>query len=231
MTPIFTDDYYVFDYETAGLPNAGRNFRPLEIGALRFVGGRATVRTFLVNPFADDPQFAIDPGAEAVHHISADMVKTAGVAPDDATGRLLALLDGDLPIWTHNGTQFDFPLLRAECARGRRTAPTVVRQRDSAALYKGRKLGLRPDDFRDFNEFAETALSTRRRGLFFNLPLLVRELPLGIRQTEQGVDVDYDRLGLDPTEVDPLLRAGAHRTGFDVIATHALVQWLRTNPD
>lgn len=235
--PLFTNDYFVFDYETAGLPHSGASFRPLEVGVLRYLHGKATVRTFLVNPFADDPQFSIDPGAQNIHHIDDAMVKTAGVTPADAVDQMARLLQGDSPVWAHNGTPFDFPLLQAECARSAR--PGIIhtdRERDSAALYKGWKMNFDPKRYRSYRAFAEAVLATRRKGLYFNLNFLIRELDTGIKPTIStltdeiiSVEVDYDRLGLDRATTEPLLAQGFHRCGFDVIATHAVVLWMRNN--
>jgi len=228
----FTPDYFVLDYETGGLPNTD-NFRPIEVGLLSFRAGRATVDTFMVNPFVDDKFFSIHPTAQTVHGISAEMIRKDGLSPAAATARALATLTtGNEQIWTHNGWNFDFPLLEAECLRSGATPPAALRLRDSAAVYKALKLGIDPRNFASFNAFASHVFGMRRKGLFFNLMHIADELDLGVTllrdpQTQQVLraEIDHERLGLNPDDVRLIEQQGAHRAGFDVIVTHALVLW------
>lgn len=237
---VFTDDYYVFDYETGGfLETAGG--RPVEVGLLRYVNGVAKIHSYLVDPTQDDTSFVIDMGAQQAHGISLEMIKKAGCHPKQAAQVMLkAMDDADLPVWTHNGVRFDFPLLRKECQKYGLSPIESPRWRDSAAIYKAWKIGMYPDQYPSLVKFFQAALAVRRRGLLYNLAFLATELPLGVTLLDgdgnatkdigqvQGWSVD-PALGLDTTELQKVENQGLHRAAFDCVVTHGLVQWCKKN--
>jgi DNA polymerase III epsilon subunit-like protein len=230
---LFTDDYFVLDYETGGFAGTP-GFRPVEAALLTYRGGVVTLRHHVVDP-TDDPSFFVSPGAEDLHHIGMTKIAAEGVpAKHIAEGlqeKFAAL--PNLPIWGHNCVQFDRLLLERECDRYRLDKPNPFRWRDSAALYKAHKMAVAqlPDE-RYFEYFARV-LGMRRRGLYFSLKHVLETEKLGI--SVENVDVAPvvvvdPSLGVPQAVADEVVRLGAHRAAFDVLVTHALIQKMQADP-
>lgn len=233
---IFSDDYAVFDYETGGFLNT-RGGRPVEVGILMYRDGKARIHQHLVNPCADDEMFVISLDAEHIHGISHDLIEADGLHPKMSSRILLQGVE-DLPVWTHNGVKFDFELMKQECRRYGLTPIEMGRWRDTAALYKAWKIGKYPDQFPNLYTFMKSALNTRRRNLYFNLPYLTNELDLGVEILDEEGNPTGDlakaagwrvhpRLGIDEHELAKVENLGFHRAPFDCVVTHGLVQWCK----
>lgn len=233
---LFTPDYFVLDFETGGF--SGTNgFRPVEIAVLSFVGGKTSLRSTLVNPY-DDPYFEISPDAEQVHGISREKVLQHGQPAKDLMLGVHAYLNrpehAKLPIWAHNGVKFDFPLFNSEAARyGLPPLPTS-RLRDSAALYKGRAMGTKQQPGESMHAYFLRVLNTPKRGLLFNLKFISDTMFLGLNRKnpeDQNSELIADpSLGMSNETLQKLGSLGAHRAGYDVALTHALVQTFIHDP-
>ncbi len=236
---IFSDDYVVFDYETGGFLDTPGG-RPVEVGMLQYVGGVAKIHSHLVNPRADgDERFVISLDAEKIHGIGHDMLEDEGWHPEKSSSVLLRGLGDELPVWTHNGVKFDFKLMIEECRRFGLSPIPQARWRDTAALYKGWKVGKYPSDFANLVSFMDAALNVRRRGLYFSLTHLTAELDLGVKLFNEagnpitnkdehvaGWEVSPE-LGIPEDQLAKVESLGLHRAPFDCVVTHALVQWCK----
>lgn len=99
----------VFDTETTGTSNADEI---VEIGAAEYVCGERT-RTLSVYV---NPTCPMNPGAEAVHHLSLEFLRTHGVAPREALGRFFDFLGHDALVVAHN-VRFDVRMVTNECRK------------------------------------------------------------------------------------------------------------------
>ena len=110
-----------------------------------------------------------------------------------------ALETGDLPLVGHNVIRFDAPFLQAAVRRHLDTMKPAAfsnsRFVDTAALYKGWRLGTKPMAGEGHVEYAERVLNIRARGLRYSLEWCCQDL---------GVSVDDIEL---------------HRASGDVVAT------------
>ena len=222
---VFSDDYCVFDFETGGFLET-RGGRPIEQAVLRYVGGVAEIHTCLVNPFVDDRRFEIGAGAERVHGLSRVVVEDKGVHPSEALQVFHDVVGEAMPIWAHNGCGFDFLIHETESKRYESAPISRARWRDSAALYKGWKLGRLPKASESLPKYFDAVLKVRRRGLLFNLGHLSDSLDLGIKGAKAG-EWDFGSLGLTSESLASVAELGAHRAGFYCVLTHALIQWMR----
>lgn len=223
---VFSDDYYVLDFETGGFLNTSGG-RPVEMAVLEFVDGKARITSTLVNPLLDDDSFQIAEQAENVHGISRALIEKEGMHPEHALRLFLEQVGSELPVWAHNGCGFDFPLHESESARYGSSSLERSRFRDSAALYKGWKMDRFPAPGENLHTYFTEVLRTRRQGLYFNLDFLSKELDLGVRRERGGsVAWDFSDLGLSEEESAEISSLGAHRAAFDCILTHALIQWM-----
>ena len=213
------------DFETGGFLNSS-GARPIEQAVLKYVDGVAEITTVLVNPFFDDPSFAISAGAERIHGLSRDLVEKEGVHSKEALQIFNDVVGPSLPVWAHNGCGFDFLIHEAESARYKLTPLSRDRWRDSAALYKGWKLKRLPKAGEPLPWYFQKVLDVRCKGLLFNLGYLCDELDLGIR-SEHGDGWDFGSLGLTASSYSSVAELGAHRAGFDCVLTHALIQWMQ----
>lgn len=233
---LFTPDYFILDYETGGFSGT-RGFRPVEIAVLLFRGGKTTLRSTIINPY-DDPDFQLSPDAEKVHGISEAEMRKNGRPAKEATEALHAYLNkpehADLPIWAHNGAKFDFPLYNTEAGRYGLPMLKQSRLRDSAALYKGRIMGTKPQPGETLHAYFLRVLNTPRRGLLFNLKLIAETELIGLNRKDPNDPssplIADPSLGMSDETLEKLGSLGAHRAGYDVAVTHALVQTFVNNP-
>lgn len=230
---MFTDDYFVLDYETGGFYGTN-GFRPVEVALLAFKNGVVKLRHYIVDA-TDDPYFRVSEGAEAVHHIGMAKIAAEGVPAKTIATSLHEIITslGDLPIWGHNCSQFDRPLMEMECQRYQLEPPGWNRWRDSAALYKAHKMGVARFKDEPLQDYFSRILSMRRKGLYFSLKHVLETEKLGITLDDAGeapvLTVD-PKLGLPADVASEILKLGAHRAAFDVLVTHALIQAMRADP-
>jgi len=222
---LFSNNFYVLDSETGGFPGTA-GFRPVEIALLKCVNNNITLRHFLLDP-TDDPTFMINPGAQAVHGITMEKVCSEGVPIKTGIQSLHAeLTKNQLPIWGHNGIKFDFPLLHNEFTRYQLAPIPEHRLYDTAAWYKSRKLNITQNPGESFHAFGLRVLDYKQKGLFFSLNHIVNTVPIGLEVKEGQIQTDQS-LGIPKELADDLAKLGAHRAGFDVLVTYALLKYLQ----
>jgi len=189
--------YLVFDFETSGLEP--QRDRIIQVGLCSVVNGAVTNRRgWLVRQ-----NVAIHPEATQRHGLTMADLEAGGIAPRES---LVALLDAMREAPTcmgHNIHRFDIPFLRAECRRFDVRPPHCTDFIDTAALFKGWKLGERKGPGETFEDYADRVLSRRVAGLRYAIPTCVTEL----RITE-----DTSRL---------------HDASHDAYVTHLIFQALR----
>jgi len=176
--------YAVFDLETTGLNP--RTCQIIEIGWCIVREGRAQpVRALLVR----------------CDHVPADVQALTGITPEllrrdglplDAALRTFLDEVADLPLVGHNVLHFDAPFIEAACRSIGLPPPHPSRYRDTAALYKASRLGMRPQPGQDHRSFALAALEVRAPGLKYNLSACCRALgiaPDGVTAHRAAGDV------------------------------------------
>ncbi|MFQ6026718.1 MAG: exonuclease domain-containing protein [Dehalococcoidia bacterium] len=170
-----TNGYAVIDLETTGLDCWSDLI--IELGvAVVTPGSESTVESVLVK---------IEPSlsAEIVNltGITTRLLDNEGIPIDDALAWFVERV-GQLPLVGHNIIRFDRGFLLEAARRHRREmagGPTVIdevddlripRFIDTAALYKGYKLGLKPGPRESHFDYCHRVLETRVPGLRYNLP-------------------------------------------------------------
>jgi len=119
----------VFDTETTGISN---DDEIIQLSAAEYVCGSLT-RTLDLYVV---PTCAIDPAAEAVHHITMPFLVEHGLPPAVALERFFAFLGHDALLVAHN-IRFDFRMLRNECRKfGCAAGPEGVTFCDTIALAR-----------------------------------------------------------------------------------------------
>ncbi len=122
-----------FDTETTGVNTSTDRIVTAAIITRDNADGPPNQRTWLINPGVDIPA-----AATAVHGITTEQARDAGVSPQDALGEIATLLAsalrGGSPVVAFNAT-FDISILEAELARYR--LPTLTQRLSDAA-------GIRP---------------------------------------------------------------------------------------
>lgn len=166
------DSYLVFDFETTGLdPRADRI---IQVGVCEVRAGNVvSTDGWLVKQ--DVP---ISAEAAAVHGIRDEDLAARGIAPAESMERLVALLERAPACVGHNVYVFDIPFLMAEVRRLRSKAPSVAGFVDTAALFKGWKLGLPQRATESHRAYAERVLAIRSPGLKYSIPACLRELKI-----------------------------------------------------
>jgi len=236
--PLFTDEYFIFDYETGGFAGT-REGRPVELALLYYGQGRVELSHRLINPELDDPTYQQRPEAIAVHGLTPAVLREKGVHPGQADAFLRGAFarNPNSPIWAHCGTSLDFPVAEAEARRFGLQPPWIddSRLRDSGGIYKGLLIGLKPSEYQSWLHYCRAALAIPRRGLFFSVSHLVSTLDVGVKligdpKHPTGFDLSVD-LGVAPELARELSALGMHRAAFDCVATHGIVNHLRQNTD
>jgi DNA polymerase-3 subunit epsilon len=191
------DSYLVIDFETSGLsPQADRI---IQVGYCSVVANSVVERGgWLVNQAV-----RIHPEAQARHGITERDLQVRGISPAESLASLLGRMRGAPTCVGHNLQQFDFPFLLAECGRLTQPAPTCDDFIDTAALYKGWKLGTAKGPRESHRAYAQRVLSTRAYGLKYSIPECLRTLRIREEQ------------------------AGFHEAGHDAYLTHLIFQALR----
>lgn len=164
------DSYTSFDFETTGF--SPERDRIIQAGVCVVTDGEVTARDgWLVRQ--DVPS---SPDAQKVHGISDAAIQAQGIAPKESLTRLLAYLKDAPMCMGHNIHRFDVPFMEAEAKRLKVRIPPVADYVDTAALFKGWKLGIARGRSESHREYAHRVLSMRVRGLKYAIPVCLHEL-------------------------------------------------------
>lgn len=194
---MFPTTYLVFDFETTGLKPA--TDRIIQVGLCRVSeSGEVDLDRWLVRQTVP-----IAPDAAAVHGITAGDLQAHGISPEESLARLLPQLSAAACLVGHNVQSFDVPFLLAECRRLKMPPPRCADIIDTAAHYKGRKLGMSRRKDESHQGYAERVLSVRSRGLTFSISACLSDLKI----TTNAPDL--------------------HDAGGDAFATHLILCALR----
>jgi DNA polymerase III epsilon subunit-like protein len=164
------DEYLVFDFETSGL--SPHHDRIIQVGLCHVIGGDVQQQ----QEWLVDQDVRIDPEAERRHNINAQQIKSHGIPPHDSLLQLMERIEGVPTIVGHNIHTFDVPFLLAECRRLHVAPPRCDDWIDTAAIYKGMKLGMRKQSSEGHRAYATRVLSRPVRGLRYSVSECVRVL-------------------------------------------------------
>jgi len=164
------DSYLVFDFETSGL-DPGRD-RIIQVGVC-IVRDGSVISTdgWLVNQ-----SVRISAEARAVHGITENDIQARGIPPQDSLARLFALMGQAAGCVGHNIHRFDVLFMFSEARRLGLQPPGVEDFVDTAALFKGWKLGCRKGPKETNRAYAERVLSMKAFGLKYSIPACLKEL-------------------------------------------------------
>ncbi|UCC29767.1 MAG: 3'-5' exonuclease [Phycisphaerales bacterium] len=162
--------YLVFDFETSGLDRSAD--RIIQVGLCTVSEGEVVDRRgWLVKQ-----DVRIDPEAMARHRITARDLQARGIPPQESLANLLQAMRAAPTCMGHNTHQFDIPFMLAESRRLGMEPPDCTDFIDTAALFKGWKLGLSKRDNESFKVYADRVLSRRVTGLKYSIPACLKEL-------------------------------------------------------
>lgn len=189
--------YLVFDFETSGLePNSDRI---IQVGLCVISEGEVSDRKgWLVNQ-----NVRIDPRAEEVHGITVEDTRALGIPPRESLARLFEAIRIAPIHMGHNIHRFDIKFMQAESRRLGLQPPVARDFIDTAALFKGWKLGMPKEPRESHQDYAHRVLSIRSAGLKYSVEACMRTL--GIRAGT----------------------AGLHSAGHDAYLTHLIFQALQ----
>ena len=177
LKPFFPDDYAVYDLETSGLDT--EKDRILEIALLTVRKRKPYMEIgWILNPIYPFPYFKISPEITKITGLSHSEIDF-GKDPKVAIKKFIDLLNQSHTIFTHNGIKFDHPFLVSECKRHDIKPPDIERYVDTAAIFKGWKLGKLGEVDSPFHKFAEGVLNIKSPGLKFNLLHCCNEFNIG----------------------------------------------------
>ncbi|MHB8575446.1 MAG: 3'-5' exonuclease [Dehalococcoidia bacterium] len=155
-------DYAVFDLETTGLHVTSCQI--IEFGWCTVRNGRVgSAQSVLVSCATGVPA-----EIQALTGISSAMLHRDGRPLEEALDTFLDDTVG-LPLVGHNVLRFDMQFIEAACRATSRIAPMRSRYRDTAALYKAHRLGMRPRAGQDHWSFAHQVLDLRAPGVRYKL--------------------------------------------------------------
>ena len=188
--------YVVFDFETTGLsPQADRI---IQVGLCEVVNRRVQRQAgWLVNQSIEVP-----PDATEIHGITTADIRARGVPPEKSLRVLLQTMRKTPACIGHNIHRFDVPFLLNECGRLGMEPPDCRDFIDTAALFKGWKLGMPKEAAESHQEYANRVLSIRVAGLRYSVETCLDEF---------GVELDASTL---------------HDAGRDAYATHLILEAL-----
>lgn len=177
--------YAVFDFETTGLNPLLH--RIIEIGWCVVRDGVAgPVRARLIRV-----EGGVPPEITQLTGITQELLDREGQPLAAALAEFLAETAG-LPLVGHNVLRFDMRFLEAACRSTRLPVPHRSRYRDTAALFKAHKLGLRPRPGQDHWSFANETLNVNAPGTRYSLDICCRELGIstaGVARHRAAADV------------------------------------------
>lgn len=134
-------------------------------------------------------------------------LNASGIPIDRALDWFKQIIDNDYPLVGHNIFRFDHPFLRNIASRYQHPLKdllTINRLVDTAAIYKGQKMGLTPRENEAHMVYASRVLDQPVKGLKYNL---------------KAACEDYQ---VETNDVR------AHRAAADVLITHRLYEALRS---
>lgn len=171
----YPDKYAIYDLETTGLDP--REDEAVEIGAMMVVDGKvAAARTWILKPSVPIPKEASD-----IHGITPEMVGELGADRHECWEEFvdfvgLNAMHSPWPIVGHNIVRFDNLFLARALAQIGFTLDGADFI-DTAAIYKGRKLGIFMDEASETHEaYARRVLETKAFGLKYRLADVYQEL-------------------------------------------------------
>ena len=177
--------YLVFDFETTGL-HPGRN-RIIQVGVCRVEEGAVIERCgWLVNQGVES-----EPEALRKHGITLAATRAQGIAPEKSLVRLITMMRAAPTCVGHNIHRFDVDFLLAEAKRLGMGPPKYEDYLDTAAWYKGRKLGLHKAPDERWRQYALRVLSIPVTGLYYSIPTCVKELRIKATEVKMH-DASYD---------------------------------------
>ncbi|NLX13800.1 MAG: 3'-5' exonuclease [Phycisphaerales bacterium] len=191
------ESYLVFDFETSGLnPQSDRiiqvGFCQVEDGQVIGQGG------WLINQAVRMCREAI-----ALHGITPEKLREQGIDPRDSLTRFLEMIGNAPACIGHNIHMFDVLFLNAEAKRLGLAMPSTHDFADTAALFKGWKMGVSKSSRESHRDYAQRVLSMRVPGLKYAIPACVKSL---------GIKADM---------------SGAHVACHDAYLTHLIYQRLQ----
>ena len=170
--------YLVFDFETTGLDPT--TDRIIQVGLCEVHRGEVRRRSaWLVKQTVP-----IAPGAAEKHGITDEQIRLHGEPPTKSARVLLKALNDAPGCMGHNIHRFDIPFIRAECDRLGMKCPDTLEYVDTAALYKGWKLGQPKRQRETQAAYAERILSQRVFGLKYAIPTCLQELGIPVDQAQ-----------------------------------------------
>ncbi len=192
-----TSSYLVFDFETTGLePDQDRI---IQVGLCEVVDGSVARRaSWLVNQEVDVP-----PDATRIHGITTQALRKDGVPPDKSLSVLLKTLTTAPACVGHNIHRFDVQFLRSECHRLEMPLPNSEEYVDTAALFKGWRMGMPKSPHETHERYADRVLSQRVYGLKYSVAACMQHL-----------QINNEGLGL-------------HDAGADTFCTHLIFEALK----
>lgn len=193
---MWPDSYTVFDFETTGL--CDYNDRIVQVGVCH-VEDRKMVRAdgWIVKQDMEVPVVASD-----IHKITTARMRAEGICPKQSIHKLSGILSGSPAIIGHNIHRFDCLFLENECNRYEAPLPEIANAIDTAALYKGLKLGIRKSPDESHRDYADRVLSIKAYGLKYKVSICLEEL---------GIAFDGE----------------LHDATRDTVATHLIFEGMR----
>lgn len=191
------DSYLVFDFETTGL--SPRYDRIIQVGICRVVDGEIVENTgWLVNQPVSVPAQVV-----AIHGITTDRIREHGIDPKDSMARLLDAIGSAPACIGHNIHRFDIPFMETEATRLGFTTPKCHDFVDTAALFKGWRMGITRQPQQTHQSYARQVLYRPIAGLKYSISTCIEHL---------GLRVDTSTL---------------HDACRDTYATHLIFQKLK----
>lgn len=171
----YPKNYIVWDLETTGFDT--KTCKVLEIGAILVVDG-VTVKE--KNWLLNHP-IGVPANITEINHITTEMIR-GGVEPEIAMNEFFTeFVDQTEFNLTHNGYRFDIPFLAGQMTdeqKEKYLQKITDGCLDSAALYKGLKLGILRKDGEKFTDYAGKVLNRIVKGLKYNVAVCCEDLQI-----------------------------------------------------
>jgi len=172
----YPNSYIVWDLETTGF--TPKTCKILEIGVFRVVDGETVEqKNWILNHNIEIPA-----EITAINNITKEICDTEGVDPQLAMSEFLENFVGKSEFnLTHNGYRFDIPFLVGSMTDEQKLKYSNILTEgclDTAAIYKGQKLGYTRREGEKFTDFAGRVMSVIRKGLKYNVSICCEELQI-----------------------------------------------------